>query len=324
MSSYGTVIQQGNFTSTGAAVTIPLRSDVDWMDVYNITVAAASQTTAIGVQYKWIRGFPQGAMLEYKKSNAASAANLTAYATTGGFTYVDSSANLPGVLNSTITAISNANPPVVTNSGTNGLSAGNVVRIINVAGAQQFGGYDFTVGYGTLSTTTFSLDYAPQIVAGTTGSWRVIPYPSLFYPRRRYITSITSSGSSSVVVTSVTHGFTVGQEVRFYVGAAFGIITAVNTSTSVNSFTVNIDSSAFTSFSFPLTAAVPFDPAVVVPVGEDTGAALTAGVNILGDATYNTGVIGLSLAAGANSPAGQNNDQIYWIAGKSWNVNNTI
>ena len=34
--SDNTIIQQGFFTSAGAAVNIPLRSSVDWMRVYNI------------------------------------------------------------------------------------------------------------------------------------------------------------------------------------------------------------------------------------------------------------------------------------------------
>src|ERR1700748_1497078 len=80
----GTIISQGRFTSTGAAKTLNIRSDVDWMSVKNITVAAANQTTAVGVEYFWQRGFPAGAMWEYKKSNAAAAANLSVYATSGG------------------------------------------------------------------------------------------------------------------------------------------------------------------------------------------------------------------------------------------------
>jgi hypothetical protein len=329
--AYDTVIQQGRFTSTGTAKTLQIRSDLDWMKVYNTTVAAASQTTAIGVSYYWQRGFPAGAQWEHLKSNAANAANLDQYLTTGGFTLVDSSVQTPGTLNATITAISNASIPVVTNSGTNGLSAGDVVRIINVAGAQQLGGFDFTVGYNTLSTTTFSLDYMSAIATATTGSWRKINFDPIFYPRRRFITKITQA-TSAVVTLSVTHGYQVGQLVRFVVPAAYGMvemdglqgtITAINTTTtSGNTITVNIDSSAFTAFAFPLTAAVPFTAAEVVPVGEDTGFALSAGVDILSDATINQGFIGITLAAGANSPAGQNNDVIYWVAGKSFSVDN--
>lgn len=326
-----TILQQGRFTSNGSAKTLQIRSDVDWMKVYNVTVAAASQTTAVGVEYYWQRGFATGAKWTYFKSNAANAANLSQYITSNGFTLVDSSVNPNGVLNATITAISNAAIPVVSNSGTNGLSAGDVVRIINVAGAQQLGGLDFTVGYNTLSSGTFSLDYMAQIVAGTTGSWRKINFDPLFYPRRRTITKITQA-SQAVITLSVTHGYKVGQAVRIYVPDVFemtemngllGNIVAIDTTTTTgNSITVDIDSSAFTAFSWPLSAEVPFTPAEVVPVGEDTAEALALGQDILSDATVNTGYIGMVLAGGANCPAGANNDVIYWVAGKSFSVDN--
>ena len=179
-----------------------------------------------------------------------------------------------------------------------------------------------------MSATTFSLDYAPQIVAGTTGSWRKINFNPIFYPRRRSMAEVTT-GTSTVVTTTVTHGYQVGQQVRFVVPAAYGMtqlnglvgnIIAVNTSTTVNSFTVDIDSSAFTAFSFPLTAAVPFSPAEVIPVGEDTATALAYGEDILTDATNNTSYIGMKLAGGTSCPAGANDDVIFWVAGKSFST----
>ena len=320
----------GTFTSTGANVLLPFVSEVDYIIVKNLTQLAADQTTAVGVSYEWFSTMPSNSMIAHYKSDAADAANLDQYLTTGGFTLYDSSKDQPGALHSTITAISNASIPVATNSGTNGLVAGQVVRLSRVAGGQQLGGYDFTVGYNTLSTTTFSLDYMAEIVAATTGSWRVIPYNPYFYPPHRFITSITSSGTSTVVVTSVTHNYLVGQEVRFLVSAAFGMteinnligtITAVNTSTTVNSFTVNIDSSSFTAFAFPVSSNNAFTPALVVPVGENTSVALANGLNILGDATKNTATKGLILQGGAGFPAGASSDVIVWYAfGSAYNA----
>lgn len=325
-----TILQQGRFTSDGTAKYLQIRSDVDWMKVYNVTQAAASQTTAVGVAYYWQRGFADGAKWTRFKSNAANAANLDQYITSNGFSLVDTSGSPVGTLNATVTAVSNAAIPVVSNSGTNGLSAGDVVRIINVSGAQQLGGFDFTVGQNTLTSGTFSLDYMAQIVAGTTGSWRKVNFNPLFYPRRRYITHITQA-ASAVITLSVVHGYTVGQKVRFVVPDAYGMsemdgllgtITAVSTTSSVNSITVDIDSSAFTAFSFPLTAAVPFTAAEVVPVGEDTAQAISSGVDILGDATYNTGYIGMKLTGGADNPGGASSDVMYWVAGKSFSIDN--
>lgn len=329
-----TILQQGRFTSTGANVTIQLRSDVDWMKVYNVTQAAASQTTAVGVEYYWQRGFASGAKWTYFKSNAAAAANLSQYITSNGFTLIDSSVQAPGPLNATITAVSNAAIPVVTVSAPAGLVAGNVVRLINVAGAHQLDGYDFTIGYNsgtTPSSTTFSLDYMPQIVAGTTGSWRLIPFNPIFYPARRRITKITQA-SQAVITMSVTHGYKVGQAVRLRVPAAFGmvemdgllgnIVAIDTTTTSGNTITVDIDSSSFTAFSFPLTAAGAFTPAEVIPVGEDTALAVADGVDILSDATINQSYIGMQLTGGASCPGGAASDVMYWVAGKSFSVDN--
>lgn len=328
----GTILQQGRFTSTGAAKTLQIRSDVDWMRVYNTTIAAGNQTTAVGVEYYWQRGFPAGAQWEYLKSNAANAANLSQYLTTGGFTLVDTSSNPLGALNNGstgVSAISNATPPVVTVGSTTGIAAGDVVRLYNITNAQQVGGMDFTVGINTLNATTFDLSYVSTFGAGigAAGNFRVVKYSPLYYPRRRFVSAITAA-ASAVVTMTVTHGFTVGQEVRFVVPAGYGMtemngllgtITAVNTTT--NTITVDIDSSAFTAFTFVINTVG--SPAEVVPVGEDTATALSSSVSILGDATENQGYIGMILAAGANSPAGATNDVIYWVAGKSFSVSNS-
>jgi len=312
----------GSFTSTGANVLIPLRQGVDWFRVLNYTQGVATQSGPVGVTYAWQNGFPSGAAwVTYKGASAAVTANLI---TSAGFSLYDSSLQAPGQLNATITAISAASIPVVTNTGTNGLLPGSIVRLINVTSAQQLGGMDFTVGYNTLSSTTFSLDYMAQIVAGTAGSWRQINYDPIYYPRRRTITKV-ATGTTTVVTLSVTHGYQVGQQVRFAVPSSSGMtqlngrtgnIIAINTTTtSGNTITVDIDSSAFTAFSFPLSAAVPFTPAEVIPVGEDTPTALAFGVDILTDATINTATMGIILTGGAGSPAGASGDKIYWESG---------
>lgn len=330
-----TIIQQGRFTGTGAAQILSIRSDFDWMKVYNWTVATNNQTTAIGVEYYWQRGMPTGGGWEYLKSNATNAANLSKALTTGGFSLIDSSIIIPRALNNGstgVSALSAATPPVATVGSTAGMSPANIVRMYNIQGGQQIGGMDFTIGFNTFSGTTFSLDYMVNIGAvGSTGNFRVIPFDPIFYPRRRYITAVTT-GSTTLVKMSVTHGYQVGQEVRFIVPDVFGMtqldglqgsIIAIDTTvTTGNTITVDIDSSAFTAFAFPASTAVPISFAEVVPIGENTATALSFGQNILSDATINAAFIGVSLAAGANSPAGQANDIIYWVAGKSFSVTN--
>lgn len=324
-----TIVQQGSFTSTGANVTIPLRSGVNWMKVFNLTQAAANQTTALAVEFYWQDCFAPGQQYAYYKSNAASAANLIEFTNTGGFTFVDSTAlaNTPGAIVA-LTAISSASIPVV--AATNTLSAGAVVRLINVTGATQYSGIEFTVGYNTLSSSHFSLDYAPQIVAATSGSFRTIAYGPYYTPQNYTIASI-SQAAQAVVVTTVAHNLTVGQAIRFNVPSAMGMvemngltgnIVAVNTSTTVNSFTVDINSSGFTAFAWPLSGGVAFTPAQAIPYGEDTALANSLAVNVLGDATLNTGFIGMTLTGGAGFPGGASSDVLCWVAGKSFSSNN--
>ena len=328
-----TTNQGGMFTSTGANVYLSLPSGVDWIRVRNLTQANTNQTVAIGVEYYWQAGMAQNSEYIYFKSNAANAINLIEYNLTGGFNYFNNTVNTPGALTSTITAISAAAIPVVTNTGNNGLVPGSMVRLINIVGGSQISGIDFTVGYNTLSATTFSLDYMAQIVAATTGSFRVIPYNPYFYPSKRVITSITQA-AQAVITFSVTHSYQEGQAIRITVPAAFGMVemngllatvVAVNNATTgagANSITVNINSTGFTAFAWPLTGVVQaFTPALAIPVGEDTADALSQGVNILSDATVNDGAIGMILTGGTGFPGGANADVMIWEAGTFFNNN---
>jgi hypothetical protein len=73
-----------------------------------------------------------------------------------------------------------------------------------------------------------------------------------------------------------------------------GTITAVTTSATVNSITVNIDSSGFTAFAFPTSAVAALGIGVpeVTPVGE---AAASPYQNLLDDATRNVSITGVSI-----------------------------
>ena len=322
----GTIVQQGRFTSDGSAKVLQVRSDIDWMEVVNYTIADANQTTAVGVAYSWQRGMADDTGIEHKKSNAANAANLMDAMASGGFSLQDSSSN-PVLAAVAVTSTSNVVRPIVATGDTSGLVAGDIVRLVNITSASNLGGIDFQIDTVTGSTSfriANALANAPG--AGTTGFYRKIKYDPMFYPRRRTIANITAA-SSAVVTVTVDHGFTVGQDVRFHVSAPHdmvemdglsGTITAVTAST----LTVDIDSSAFTTFAFPVNGDTPLTPAQVVPFGEDVAQARSSAVDELGDATDNVSFIGMSLAAGADSPAGSNNDVVYWRAGKAFSVDN--
>ena len=324
----GVILQQGRFTSTGVAVTLNIRSDVDWMWVYNYTVINAG-TADNGAKYYWQRGLNDndGIITAYNAAGTAVTMATSASVPVNGFTLADTSGNPMGG-SVALTGITNGNPPQVNTASTAGLIAGDVVRIFNTVGAQQLGGMDFTINT-VVANTSFLLRWMAQIANANpgAGTYRKVNWQSIFYPRNRYISAITQA-ASAVVTMTVTHGFTVGQEVRFKVPSEYGMtqidgltgtITAI--SAANNTITVDINSTAFTAFAFPLSAvgAAGFTQAQVVPVGE---AADGAYANLLDDATENVSLIGMTLAAGTRSPAGSNGNVIYWVAGKSFSVDN--
>lgn len=325
--AFDTVIQQGRFTSDGTAKTLTVRSDIDWMEVINYTVADDdTQTTAVGVAYFWQRGMAADTGIEYKKSNAANAAQLTTALASGGFTLEDTSDN-PVQAAVAVTSTTNATQPVVATGDTSGLVAGDIVRLVNITSAANLGGIDFQIDNISASTSfriANALANAPG--AGTTGFYRKIANQANYVPRRRFIANVTQA-SSAVVTTTVDHGYTVGEKVRFVVSSPYdmteldglnGTITATTTST----ITVDIDTSSFTAFAFPVNGDVPFTPAQVIPFGENVAEARDSGVDELADSTDNVALIGMVLAAGTDSPAGSTSDVIYWRAGKSFSVNN--
>jgi hypothetical protein len=251
-----------------------------------------------------------------------------------GFYLVDTTVNVPGPGIAT-TGITGALPPVVTTGNTAGLAAGDIVRLFAPAGALQLGGMDFSVS-SVVDNTSFVLRDMPAIVAATplAGVYRRIPYDPYFYPRTRLITKITRS-NPALVTLSVTHTFLVGQKVRFIIpavtAAAYGMTELdgveatiigqnLTDGTSTNTILVDVDTTGFTAFALPLTANPVHTFAQVVPVGANTATAINNGFDLLADASLNTGVLGVQLIAGTNSPAGVVGDVITWVAGRSFSV----
>ena len=335
-----TTIQQGLVTATGNDLWIPLRNGADWVEVKNLTnIAGATQWA--GTNWYWQAGMQQDdAVVDYHA--AATQAVSTSLCSTGfnaatyqGISVVNSTTQPNYGAAIAVAAVTAANPPVVQTGTTTGLIPNkSVVRLNSLTTGGQMCGIDFSIGV-VVPATSFTLAHMPIPAAGGTGFYRQIPYPSLFYPRRRYVTQVTI-GTITRVVTSVTNSFNVGESVRFVVPAAFGMtqlnglqgtVLAVNQTGTVgnNWIDVNIDSTGFTAFAFPLVAAVPFSYAEVIPVGEDTSIALANNTNILADSTINTAWTGIILKTDASvaavalgSAGGTNGDNIWWRAGSSF------
>lgn len=344
----GTILGQGTFTQTSGApaVTVAIPSGADWMKVYNYTQASA--TAGNGFRYYWQRGMGTIGIVDITGSSHAVTANVTSSNSFVLLNYNNPSTFALNNGSTGISAWSSATPPVLTVGSTTGVPAGTIVRLSTLATSAStsvvgYGGMDFTVGYGTLTGTTFSLDYVNGgVTTTTTGNWTVVGYPitsqagqpqyitsnGLFYPSRRYITNITAA-SSAVITMSVQHNYTVGQEIRLSLPggtAVWGsyaaldnysnpnpgttpdswIITAVDTATgnTHNTITINANTTSFGTFAFPTTLSS-FTPAQVVPFGEDTATALNQNppLSSLGDAVQNVQYLGMTLAGGTGASA---------------------
>lgn len=301
----------GSFTSDGAVKNINLPSGYDSFELINITDIGSSAASTPVMRAQGSSVMPAGSAYYNLKTNGAATNAIETTTATGGFTFVsDSSGTAIGAALNIATGISQAGPAVVTTNVTTNLNNGDIVRVYGTTGMLQIAGMDFTIGAlnAGVSYTLAYLDSSGFGAAATAGTARKVAFDSRFYPRNRYITSI-SKATSAVIVMSVTHGLTVGQEVRLAVPAVFGmtemdgllgVITAINTTT--NSITVNIDSTAFTTFAFPTsaTAALGISFAQVVPVGE---AAMSPYQNLLDDATRNTSFNGVQIGTTVQTTA---------------------
>lgn len=314
----GTIIQQGSFTSTGVNETLQLRSDVDWIRVYNYTQMAATNN-GYGYEYHWQDGMTTNGMIYYHPAgDHTSAINIGANL----FLKVDSSAQTLSAPVA-ITAGTDATQPVYSTGSTAGLADGDIVRISGTDHT-DIDGLDFTIDT-VVANTSFrlanTLQQSPGVVAGAAGYWRKVNYDPVFYPKRRAISNITQA-NPGVVTTLVDHGLTTGQKVRLKVSADNGMIELNNVAVTVtaidaSTFSIGVDTTANTAFTYPLPAAVPFTSAEVIPFGEEASSTY---VNNLDDATINEAYIGIRLTGGTVGPAGNNNDVVYWVAGKSFNI----
>lgn len=373
----GTILGQGTFVVPATIVNqyIPLPSGVDWMRVINYTQQGTiGGVAAFGNEFYWQRGMAAGTgSVKFYGDGTQILSGDTLQS--GGFTLYDPSGQTQGALSLlsapvVTTAITNAVRPVVSTASTAGLSVGSIVRLSTMSGDTQtaaaVSGPDFVVGAVT-ANVSFELLTASNPLANTvgivtgTGHYRIVNFSPLFYPRNRTIVNITQAVNAQVS-TSIPHGLTVGQEIRFNIPSVCGMVQLNPNPLNNNypsymsanpiilsvvddyNFTVNVNSIAYTAFTFPTQAQQPSSYPQVVPFGEDTNTALLStasqtptiggiqiyntNTGILADSVVNTGFLGMILGTGSplgniladpiTGPAGSvSGDVMYWVAGKS-------
>lgn len=328
-----TLITEGSFTSDGTAEIVNLPSSADYFVSYNMTQAATTANPGRGVKFEWFKDItPAAGALETFKDNSGNGLNMNAI-TTGGFTYVTSAPVIEAQAANAITAITAASPGVV--SQTNSYSDGDILRIYNTTGMLQIAGMDWEISSSSgTGYTLIGLRAAGFAAAATAGNTRRVSANYAVEPQFLYVTEITKA-SSAVVRTSIdpSRYYVAGMKVRFSVPSSFGM-TEINgltgTITALSSanytMTVDINSTAFTTFAFPTSASSPTSQlfATVAPAGastkEDQNTGVQTGYNFQYQ-PFRTGtfVPYMHLAAGAQSPAGSSNDVIVWQAYKMEN-----
>lgn len=338
--AYNTAILQGNFVSTGAAQFIPLRSGVDWIEVFNQTTASAGAAVGTGYQFFWQRGMTNGRGFAYSNPAVPVMAQLAANT---GFFYTDTS-NVAYVFSPNVVGLIAAGANAQITSVAHGLIPGDIIRLLNLAApVQPLSAIDWVV-LTRVSADIFTIGTAASNVgvAANPGSSIVkISREGLYQPEDRVIVAMTQAANCAIKFAA-PHNYHVGDEIRInvnsitnpavagYLKTTYGASPSLNPQASVvtivdaQNITISLNTVAMPAFVFPLAASVPFTPSQTTPIGEDTAAVLLAGTALLADATHNIGVIGMTLASGVLSPAGVTNDQIFWKAGVSFSVINAF
>lgn len=366
-------LASGTVISTGGATTVIVPFIPNWIAIDNQTrlvagagVTSASWTTDLGQGGAFLSTFGTGAQtIGPTGSTGLTSGGLTAGT---GFTTVQAALALQygptfklggsgGIVSTSATVTT------VTTTAAHGLVSGNVVVFQNLyqtstTGMQQFAGIPFVVT--VTSPTVFTIDwnasganYTTIATGGLNGNaaFKQVLYPALYAPGVAFIAAITL-GPTTAVTTTAPHNFFVGQEIAFRIptiwgtfqlnslpnliipgSPIYGFVTAVGSSTT---FTVNINSSAYTAFNpnqtfasfpgelFPQVVAVgdvnsggfPFTggnlyPSPTVYNGTSTAAVSTINGPAIQGAYFNATYQGFIIGSGI---AGSAADVIYWRA----------
>ncbi len=330
-----TILDGGSFTSAGVGVKIKVPSSADYFQTWNITQLTATNPNTV-VKAEWFGSkFGSGASpandgIRWVKTNTLLTVEPFSNSTASdGFTYVQSAPIVEAQAANAITAITAASPAVV--SQTNTYSDGDIIRIYGTTGMLQYGGMDVQIS--SVSGAGYSLIglRAAGLTAGTAGFTRRISKFSAVDPQFLYVTEITKA-SQAVVRFSVDPSpyYVAGMKIHFSIPNTFGMTqmnnvtaTIVSISSANYTMTVDVDSTAFTTFAFPLTTASPTAQlfATAAPAGAQTSYNPSTGVQTGYDFTkqpFHTGEFTpyMYLAGGAQSPAGAASDVINWMCYK--------
>ncbi len=343
------MIAGGRFQLTTALIASGINVECQSQNPPDYIVAKAitgwgEANDAQAIEWWWERsmgnGYANGILQAAENSNPQIPA-MTAYRLPRtGTTAVDAisvwdTANPPSYAALATTAITgSAGTFVVSMANTGTIAVGDYVRLYSTTGELQIAGYTFQV---TAVTTNVSITLGYMASSGMTfaadaTAGQVLKYiPNKMYPRWNYIANITKA-AEAVVYFTAKNDFTVGEIVSFRVSSDFGMdeinnkaarVLSVTNSATVSSITISLDTTGFTTFTFPTSAvaAAGVSPAVVVPSssgvipfnGSATVPQQPPGTNLL-DAFDNRNVRIIRFGAALfNVSAHVSDDNDYWM-----------
>lgn len=300
----------GTFTSDGNPVDLNLGFVPTYFKMWNKTKFDSTANPGVVKIAWWDQNDASGTGFSIVNTNGA-ATNQCALISSNGFFPRSGVEEQLGSALSTGGAISQANPAVVTLTG-HGLSTGDVVRLYGTTGMLQVAGVDYVITVTGSNTFTIPVNSSGFSAAATAAVARQVIVPRAFAPKTQVITNITAA-SPAVITTANNHGYAAGEKYRLRVSSDWGMVEANDVeftvvSVTANTITTDLNSSAFTSFSYPTSAAAAagVTPAQVVPIGDEA--------TVLSGATNNAAFAGIRLGS---SVCGASSDVIEYFAARS-------
>ena len=276
-------IAAGSFTADGSPLVLPFAGKPDIVRLYYQGNAAGDEWESVanpGVvkELYWNRNMVAGTGLATKNTNGA-ATDTKDFIAAGGVSYYDPQYGALGPA-ITGTAVSQAANAQVTANG-HGLATGDIVLLTGTTGMLQIAGMTFQITVTGANTFTLDgLDSSGFAAPATAVVVRKVLFPGIWQPQSCLITAITQA-ADAVITTSVDHGYVADQLIYLSVAAQFGMSQASGKITKIksvtaNTMTVELDTSGFTAFAFPASAAGPFDFPNLSNYGVDSSLVLNA------------------------------------------------
>lgn len=284
--------------ATPVAQQIPMTDKPDWVFVKDLTNWGAQSTAANPIYSEWFSNMAAGSYLALGQpsSTGSGVATYASKGTSNGFTFIDQT-NPPVFAKVASTAL-NGTTFVLLTATTTGINVGDTIRLINITGALEVSGSTLYQVTAVSAGVSITLGYAASaasaglvIANGTTGFYQKV-YPTAFYPTTLTVAYITQA-SPAVVYFFRQNPYTLGELVDFQIPAAYGMtqlsnltghsgqgpfssnpagaarVIAVTNSATVSSITIDVDTTGFTAFQYPVSASYQLggSPPVCIPAG---------------------------------------------------------